>query len=268
MLAGLRPPAAAGSFYPREPAVLAGTVDRLLDATATDFAERPSAVIVPHAGYAYSGPVAAVAYAGLRRWASAIARVALLGPAHFALLEGCATTSATSWRTPLGEVRVDERLRQVALDTGLVAVGDAAHAGEHALEVQLPFLQRLLGDAMRFVPIAVGEASAAEVASVIEAVERAADLVVVSTDLSHYEDAETARRHDDRTIAAVVAGDPDAIGSRDACGRFALGGAVAFARRNDLDVRLLTAATSGDARGDTDRVVGYASFAIGPPAGG
>jgi MEMO1 family protein len=263
MLPGLRPPAAAGSFYPETREALARTVDRLLEVEGPGLAERPAAVIVPHAGYAYSGRVAAIAYAAVRAWASGTAAVAIFGPAHFALLEGCATTSATAWRTPLGDVGVDERLRDVALATGLVAVADAAHAGEHSLEVQLPFLQRLVGDRVRFLPVAVGDARAADVASVIQEMEPVADLVVVSTDLSHYEDVATARRQDDRTIAGIVARDPDAIASRDACGRYALRGALAFARRNDREIRLLAAATSADAGGEPDRVVGYASFAIG-----
>jgi MEMO1 family protein len=262
MLADVRPPAAAGSFYPADRAELARSVDRLLVASDADGGPRPAGLIVPHAGYRYSGKVAAAAYGRVRARASEIRRVMILGPAHFAVLDACATTSGAAWRTPLGDVLVDDELRETALATGLVQVDDRAHADEHAVEVQLPFLQPILGERMRFLPLAVGDVPPADVAAILGTLEPAADLFVVSTDLSHYEDAEAARRHDDRTIAGILARDPDAIGPYDACGRSALRGALSFARVRGFDMRLLSTATSADAGADPNRVVGYASFAI------
>jgi AmmeMemoRadiSam system protein B len=256
---GVRSPAAAGSFYPRDARELADTVDRLLAAATASTRRRPWGLIAPHAGYAYSGPVAASAYATLRPWTERISRVALLGPAHVVPIRGAALTSARAWRTPLGDVPVDDDLRDAARAAGCL-VDDRAHAFEHALEVQLPFLQRLLGARLRVVPIAVGWGDAVPA---LEAVASLADLVVVSTDLSHYHDAETARRIDRRTAEAVTSRDPDGVGPEDACGRAALRAALALARRDGRPIELLDLRTSAETAGDPDRVVGYGAFAIG-----
>jgi AmmeMemoRadiSam system protein B len=241
-------------------------VDRLIAAATSRGGPRPWGLVVPHAGYRYSGPVAATAYAALRPWAGEIERVALLGPAHFAPLRGCAVSSARAWRTPLGDVPVDDRLRTRALGSGAV-VDDLAHAPEHALEVQLPFLQCMLGDRLRILPVAVGidDATAGAVVGLVGSL---ADLVVVSTDLSHYHDAGTARALDRRTADAVVAADPDGIGPEDACGRHALRAVIAHARATGMRVELLDLRTSADTSGDAERVVGYGAFAISTRRGG
>ena len=259
---GIRRPVVAGMFYPSDGDALADVVDRLLAAAGTRVGRRPWGLIVPHAGYAYSGPVAASAYATLRPWAEEVSRVAMFGPAHFAPLRGCAVSSAAAWRTPLGDVEVDREMREAALEGGCV-VDDDAHAPEHALEVQLPFLQRLLGPGLRFLPVAAS-AGLEKVGSAIAAVEPLADLVVVSTDLSHYHDAETARAIDRRTADAVLARDAGAVGLEDACGCHALRGALAYAKARARPIELLDLRNSADTGGDPDRVVGYASFAIGP----
>lgn len=254
-----RPPAVAGAFYPADPGELAADVDRLLaEARPVEPGGDPLALVVPHAGYVYSGPVAATAYALLRE--RAIARVALLGPAHFVPLAGAAVTAAERWRTPLGDVSIDHALRETAVAIGAV-VDERVHEPEHAIEVQLPFLQRGLGAGFQVLPIAVGVAEATWVADLIAALLPHA-LVVVSTDLSHYLDHATARRLDRRTADAVVAREPDRIGRDDACGSFALRGLVELARRDDLAVRLLDLRTSADTAGDPGRVVGYGAFAI------
>lgn len=258
----VRRPAAVGTFYPRTDRELAAEVDRLLA-----LAERPSwgsdvpsIIAVPHAGYVYSGPVAASAYAGLRD--TEPGAVALLGPAHFFPLRGFAVPSAVAWETPLGAAEIDPALRDVAVHA-CALVDDLPHHPEHSIEVQIPFLQRLFGGQVRVLPVAVGLSEPGEVADLIAALLGAAALVVVSTDLSHYHDLETARRLDRRTADAVLARRPDAIGPEDACGVFALRGAVELARREDLTVELLDLRTSGDTAGDPSRVVGYGAFAIG-----
>ncbi len=250
-----RPAAAAGSFYPHDPAALADTVDALLAAVPDTGHARPKAVIVPHAGYVYSGPVAASAYALVRR--DPRRRVMLLGPSHFTGLAGLAGSSATRWRTPLGEVAVEPPPEHVAVD-------DAAHAREHALEVQLPFLQRVLGTELRILPLAVGAGAPDTAADVLDALWRDPDvLVVCSTDLSHYHDHETARRLDRRTAQAIVARDVDAVGPYDACGCDGVRALLALARRHNDDVTLLDLRTSGDTAGERARVVGYGAFSVG-----
>ncbi len=253
-----RPPAVAGAFYPADPEELTADVDRLLaDARPAEATGDPLALVVPHAGYVYSGPVAATAYALLRH--RAIERVVLLGPAHFVPLAGAAVTAADGWRTPLGVVSIDPGLRETAVAAGAV-VDDRAHDPEHAVEVQLPFLQRVLGG-FRALPVAVGVAEPEAVADLIAALVPDA-LVVVSTDLSHYLDDATAKALDRRTADAVLAREPERIGRDDACGSFALRGVVELARRDDLRVRLLDLRTSADTAGDPWRVVGYGSFAV------
>lgn len=254
----VRAPAAAGSFYPEEPDALAETVDRLLAAArprATEAGLR--ALVVPHAGYIYSGAVAASAFACLPP--AAAPRVALLGPSHFVPLHGLAVSSADAWRTPLGDVPVDDSLRAVALSAGARA-NDAPHELDHALEVEIPFLQRRLGAGLRIVPVAVG-AGTDEAAKLVAALAEAA-LVLVSSDLSHYLDDLHARERDRRTAEAVLALDDAALGDGDACGAHALRGLLAHARRSGWKAALLEHRTSADAGGDRRRVVGYAAFAF------
>jgi AmmeMemoRadiSam system protein B len=261
-----RAPVAAGTFYPRSARRLAGEVDRLLEAAEPWSGARPWGIVVPHAGYRYSGPVAASGYATARPWAEAISRAVVLGPAHFVPLDGCAVPALDYWRTPLGDVPVDPELRELAAASGC-AIDDGPHIPEHAIEVQLPFLQRLVGPTVRLLPIAVGRVTPGEVAGVLGAISRQADLVVVSTDLSHYEDLASARTHDRRTVEVVLALDEDAIGPWDACGEYALRGAIAFARAATMEIRLLDLRTSADTGSEPERVVGYGAFAIVPAAG-
>ncbi len=249
---------AAGSFYPAAPATLAATVDELLADASSGGGPTPKALVVPHAGYVYSGPVAATAYALVRR---DVRSVALVGPAHFVALRGSAVPAADLWATPLGDVAIDPDLRDITIEGG-TQLDDRPHEPEHALEVQLPFLQRILGPGFAVVPVAVGIATPTQVADLLERLWEAADLIVVSTDLSHYLDRATAERMDRATADAVVARDPDAIGDRAACGIYALRGLAELARRRELEVRSLDLRTSADTGGGPERVVGYGAFAL------
>jgi len=256
----IRRPAAAGTFYPADAAELSRTVDALLDGASAGADEpRPAALVVPHAGYVYSGRVAAEGYARTR--SSEVRRVVVLGPAHFVPLRGMAVPEASAWRTPLGTVEVDPALRQAAVEAG-TAVDDGPHAPEHAIEVQLPFLLRSLGPAWTFLPVAVGLAPAGSVADLLERLRDQVDLVVVSTDLSHYLDEASARLIDHRTAQAVLRLDLEDIGEHAACGRHALRGLLAFAARCGLVPSLLRLSTSADASDDTSSVVGYGAFAF------
>ena len=276
----MRPPAVAGTFYPDDPATLAAHIDGLL--AAADAQRHPDhpgrapeparlrGVIVPHAGTVYSGPVAAHAYAHLRAaWRAGRTRagtVVLVGPAHRVPPRGVATTSADALATPLGNLPVDLAARDRLLRAGLVVIDDVAHAPEHSLEVQLPFLARALG-AVPVLPLLVGDGPLAAVVDVLEAVwdPEGDAFLVCSTDLSHHEDLASARRHDARTAARIVAADPLGIGPADACGVHPLGGVLATVRRRAWAVRLLDLRTSGDTAGPADRVVGYGAFAILEP---
>ena len=254
-----RRPAVAGLFYPAGAGELARVVDALLEAARRPEVLGLRGLVAPHAGYAYSGPVAASAFALLP---SAV-RVVLLGPSHFLPLDGMAVSGADVWETPLGEVPVADDLRRAALDAGGF-VNDLPHEREHALEVELPFLQRACRDCVEILPVAVGQTTPGQVAALIAALD---ELIVVSTDLSHYHDHETARHLDRETADAVVRRDPEAIGTDRACGVHALRGLVEHARLTDLRVDLLDLRTSADTAGDPERVVGYGAFALTSPDG-
>jgi AmmeMemoRadiSam system protein B len=258
-----RRPAVAGLFYPASRVELARTVDRLLVPRPEP---RLRGLVAPHAGYAYSAAVAASAFSLV----PASARVALLAPSHFVPLESLAVSSADAWETPLGTVAVAHDLRAAAVAAGAV-VDDAPHTRDHAIEVELPFLQRACTERLEILPVAVGLASAVRVADVIEAVAARGALVVVSTDLSHYRDEATARRLDAVTAGAVLDREPAGLVDACACGVHALRGLVEHARRRDLQFELLGLSTSADTTGDRASVVGYGAFALvagkGRPSG-
>jgi hypothetical protein len=257
----VKPPAVAGLFYPGDPATLQDTVDTYLREASGPTAARPHALIVPHAGYIYSGPIAASAYATLQPWAADLARVLVLAPSHRVAFRGIATSSADHFATPLGEVPVD-REAVVALER-LPSVGrlDAAFEQEHALEVQLPFLQAVLGDFL-LVPLIVGDAHDAEVDAVIEAMTREDTLVVVSSDLSHYHDYATSRSLDATTTRHIEALEGEQIGPHDACGAHPIRGLLETARHHRWRVETLDLRNSGDTAGDRSRVVGYGAYAF------
>jgi MEMO1 family protein len=257
----VRPAAVAGLFYPADADALAATVDALVadaDARVPAAARAAKAIVVPHAGYVYSGPIAASAYAAIAYRHDTIRRVVLLGPAHRVALDGLALPSVDAFRTPLGDVPIERPQQQLPC----VVVDDRPHVDEHSLEVQLPFLQRVLGSFV-LVPFVVGRVDAANVAAVVAACWGGDEtLIVVSTDLSHYEEHASAARHDRATADAVVACALDAIGPYDACGAYPLRGLLYTARTRALQPLMLDLRNSGDTAGPRDRVVGYGAFAV------
>lgn len=262
MSLAVRPPAVAGVFYPDDAAALAAEVDAYLDA-ATDHGLRPRAVIAPHAGYRYSAAVAASAFAGLRALRGSVRRVLLLGPAHRVAVEGVAVPSVDAFATPLGLVRVDAAVRASLATLPQVVVDDGPHAPEHSLEVHLPFLTRILGPDIEVLPVAVGNASADEVADVIERCWVGDDtLVVVSSDLSHYLAYDEARALDERTTVAIEHLRPEDLRRESACGVRPVMGLLLAARRRGMGVVTLDVRNSGDTQGGRDRVVGYGSWAV------
>jgi AmmeMemoRadiSam system protein B/AmmeMemoRadiSam system protein A len=225
----------------------------------------PKLLIVPHAGYMYSGPVAGHAYARLVPWAARIRRVVLLGPAHRVALRGLAVPTVDAFETPLGRVRIDGAARDALADLAQVVHDDRAHAREHSIEVQLPFLQAVIGDAFELLPLAVGDASTDEVAEVIERLWGGDEtLIVVSTDLSHYLPYDDACLTDRTTVARITSLATD-VDPYEACGAYALNGALAVAGRHGLRAQLLDLRNSGDTAGDRRRVVGYAALALTAP---
>jgi AmmeMemoRadiSam system protein B len=267
----VRPSAVAGRFYPADPEELRDLVDRLLgEVCGQPQPVLPAAVVAPHAGYQYSGAVAATAYAQVTVAPDTVTRVVLLGPAHFRSLDGMAVPAVGAFATPLGIVGVDDDARTAATALPGVAVDDHPHDGEHSLETQLPFLQRVLGPGVAVLPVLVGPTQPESVAAVLTAL-LAVDgaLAVVSTDLSHYLDEPSAHERDRRTADAVLARDAGALRRDDACGYHPLRGLLHYAAERCLTVDLLRLATSADSGAGRARVVGYGAFvlheaAVGP----
>lgn len=261
----LRPPAVAGMFYPLDPWDLEREVRGYLESARDQAGEGTiKALIVPHAGYVYSGPIAASAYAALTPLARNIQRVVLLGPTHRTAIRGLALAAAQAYATPLGTIPVDNSARGSLADLAQVAVSDTPHALEHSLEVQLPFLQLVLGK-FSLVPLAVGSASPVEVAQVLERLWGGAEtLIVISSDLSHYLPYGEARTRDQATCQRILEGQAD-IRHDQACGATPINGLLLAARKRHLFPRLLDLRNSGDTAGDKSRVVGYGAFAFEVP---
>ncbi len=255
----------AGSFYPGEQNALRRTVQELLDEARASFApsaDRPKALIVPHAGYVYSGPVAARGFVRAEPNAEAIERVVLLGPSHHVAFDGLAVPTSDAFESPLGRVRIDETLRRRALELDFVHALDAPHRAEHALEVQLPFLQAILGS-FSVLPIVVGFATASEVRILLDALWGGDEtLIVVSSDLSHYHDYATAKRIDAATATAIERLHPSHIGPDQACGRIGVQGLLEAAKEHGLAPSRLDLRNSGDTAGGRREVVGYGAWAL------
>ncbi len=262
----IRPAAVAGLFYPDNPIELKRTVaDLLAHAGAEAARPAPKALIVPHAGYIYSGAVAASAYSALADLRGRIHRVVLLGPTHRVPLRGLALPEAERFATPLGEVPLDYAGMQALAGLPQVVRSAAAHQMEHSLEVQLPFLQQVLGD-FQLLPLAVGDASAAEVAEVLEQVWGGDEtLIVISSDLSHFLPDALARQVDGETVKAILALNPH-LNHEQACGATPVNGLLLAAKRHGLHPVALDVRNSSDTAGDPERVVGYAAFAFQPEA--
>jgi MEMO1 family protein len=266
--ARVRPPAVAGEFYAGSLQELESEVVGLLTAAPAYAGGRAKALIAPHAGYAYSGKVAAAAFAALREIAETITRVVVIGPAHFVALRGIAVPTVEAFETPLGRIVLDRDALAALADLPYVVEADGPHAPEHAVEVELPFLQTLLGP-FALLPLVVGGASPREVADVLRRLWGGPEtLLVISSDLSHYHDYRTARQLDAATAAAIERGDWEQLRSGSACGRLPIAGLLHEAVRRGLTVQRRALCNSGDTAGDHDQVVGYGAWAFAEPASG
>ncbi len=256
----VRQPAVAGMFYPADPRQLAHDVQQMLS-EAQPHELVPKALIVPHAGYIYSGAIAATAYATLRPIDARIRRVVLLGPTHRVAVRGLALPGADAFDTPLGRIALNAEAARAISDLPQVLVSSHAHALEHSLEVQLPFLQSVLGD-FTLLPLAVGMTTPEEVAEVLERLWGGEEtLIVISSDLSHFLPYASARRVDEETVQTILKLGPT-IDHEQACGGTPVNGLIVAARHHGLTPHLLDLRNSGDTAGSQDRVVGYASIAF------
>jgi hypothetical protein len=261
-----RTAAVAGYFYPADPGDLAaavkGYIENAVDPPAELRGRCPKALIGPHAGYAYSGPVAGSAYALVLPFAGALRRIVLLGPAHRVRFRGLAASTAETFATPLGEMQVDSQAIAAASELPGVTFNDHAHAQEHSLEAHLPFLQIVCPQAL-LIPFAVCSASAEQVADVLDLLWGGPEtLIVVSSDLSHYYDYATARRLDSETSAAIVRMKPEELGPDSACGRDGICGLLQASVAHGLTAWAVDLCSSGDTAGDRDKVVGYGAYAF------
>ena len=261
-MANMRNPAVAGLFYPDDPRELRTMLADYL-AAASAVGGVPKAIIVPHAGYIYSGPIAASAYARLKPARGTITRVLLLGPAHRVGFRGLALPSADYFVTPLGRIAVDREAVAKISALPQVHVKDVAHAQEHSLEVHLPFLQEVLGE-FQLVPLVVGDAEAEEVGEVLDILWGGPEtLIVISSDLSHYYDYRTAQRLDRATSEAIEQLRSEDIDYDSACGRNPVNGLLHVARKLGLKAETIDLRNSGDTAGSRDRVVGYGAYVVG-----
>ncbi len=259
----IQKPTVAGIFYPDDPEKLRLQVQTFLSSAHSGLVNStPKALIAPHAGYIYSGPVAASAYAQLNTVAHRLQRVVILAPSHHLGFRGIAYSSADAFQTPLGELEVDKAALELLGGLPYVHALDAAFEQEHSLEVHLPFLQETL-NTFRIVPLVVGDADPAEVAEVIEKLWGGEEtLIVISSDLSHYHDYETARSMDTRTSEAIENLQPDDISVQQACGRIPVSGLLMAARHHNLSVMTVDLRNSGDTAGPKDQVVGYGAYVL------
>ncbi|HLY87527.1 MAG TPA: AmmeMemoRadiSam system protein B [Acetobacteraceae bacterium] len=264
MMNAIRQPAVAGTFYPAQRDVLERQLTQFLSEAANDApaAASPKAIIGPHAGYIYSGSVAARAYARLAGARGRIKRVVLIGPSHYIAFRGIAVDASEAWAMPSGTVTIDREAFDLLRAMPMVGVLDAAHEREHALEVHVPFLQQVLGD-FRLVPIVTGDAPPEAVAAVIEALWGGPEtLIVISTDLSHYLDYAACQQIDQATADAIERFDPDVLTPTHACGSLATKGLLRAAKARGMAIERLDLRNSGDTAGPRDRVVGYGAWAL------
>lgn len=256
----IRPAAVAGLFYPASNDELVQLVNNELSQATLKSQHKPIAIIVPHAGYIYSGPIAASVFKYLQNFRSIIKRVLLIGPSHRVNFQGLALSNADFFQTPLGKVRLDKNCQEKLLNIPDIQLLDQAHENEHSLEVQLPFLQQVLNN-FSLIPIVAGHASAELVEQAIDSIwDGEETLIVVSSDLSHYHDYITAQELDNSTSKAIIGLDHTEIASENACGYVGVNGLLLFAKNHHLKASIIDVRNSGDTAGDKKSVVGYGGY--------
>lgn len=248
----------AGTFYPDSPSVLRKTIEKLLQQSKKHELSFPKAIISPHAGYIYSGPIAATVYSTLMQ-PNEVTKVVLFGPAHRYPLIGVSGTEARFFHTPLGKIQVNTEIMEELINSQLISCIDQSFVNEHCLEVQLPFLQVILND-FEIIPLLVGNCDYKVVSEIIEKLEDDNTLFVISSDLSHYHNYDAAKQFDKRTTEVIKKLSPNEIDFDDACGRVPIQGLLNFVKKNGYSVKVLDVRNSGDTAGDKEKVVGYGAF--------
>ncbi len=257
----VRPPAVANAFYPGNSSILRAQIQEFLELVPLSSDGVPKAIIAPHAGYVYSGPVAGFAYKPILSAREQITRVVLLGPAHRVYVSGLAASSASYFATPLGNIPIDQQsIENILQQFDYVQTMDNAHAAEHSLEVHLPFLQEVLAE-FTLIPLVVGDATGSQVGAVLDALWGDKEtLIVISSDLSHFHDYATANRLDLQTAEIIEQFDGDRLDYDSACGRNPIKGLLSIAPKHKLEIQRADLRNSGDTAGSKDRVVGYGSW--------
>lgn len=256
----IRQPAVAGFFYPANPADLSSVIGKMLEDAPITESQAPKALIAPHAGYIYSGPIAATIYKTLLPHKDRISRVILLGPAHRVGFRGMALTNFEKFATPLGLIPIDREAISTVLGLPAVNIYEHAYDMEHSLEVHLPFLQTVLSN-FNLIPCVVGDADPNDIAKLLISLWGGPEtLIVISSDLSHYYDYETAKKLDNQTTNSIIKLDPNGIRDNQACGRLPVKGLLLAAAQMQLKAKILDLRNSGDTAGDKKRVVGYGAY--------
>ena len=258
----VRNTAVAGTFYPKEPNELQANLNALLQSART-VKPYPKAIIVPHAGYIYSGPIAANAYSSFYKQKPMINRIVLMGPAHRVAFRGIAASSADYFASPIGNIAVDHNTLRPIIEKGFVQYFDLAHEQEHCLEVQLPFLQAIFNQNFEIIPLLAGDTDPSHVAKVLRLLWGGNEtLIVISSDLSHYHDYESAKVIDQRTSKSIEELHGEQLDYDSACGRLPIQGLLEVAKELKMQCKTLDLRNSGDTSGPHDRVVGYGAFSF------
>jgi MEMO1 family protein len=263
MRKSIRPAHVSGMFYPGDPHELRDQITGFLHEKPSDTTKIPKAIIVPHAGTVYSGPIAATAYRLLIQYRHVIRKVILLGPAHRVYLHGLALPSVDQFQTPLGNINLDTKtIQKLVHDFPQITFSDAAHAEEHSLEVQLPFLQEVLAS-FRLIPFVVGDATQQDVADVIEHLWGGDEcLIIISTDLSHFHHYEEALKLDQASAELIESFQGELLGDKSACGRIPMRGLLHLAQQKGMSIKRFDLRNSGDTSGRKDQVVGYGAWGL------
>ncbi|MCS7204293.1 MAG: AmmeMemoRadiSam system protein B [Leptospiraceae bacterium] len=256
----IRPTAVAGMFYPSHPQKLSQLIKKFIDEAKIEIKQKPKAIISPHAGYVYSGPIAGYSYKILLPYKREYKTIILLGPSHFEYIPGIAYHSSDYFETPLGIIPIDKSAIQKIQDFSFVFENDKAHRREHSIEVQLPFLQYIFGNEIMIIPLAIGKVDPEDVVKVLQTLYTDQTLIVVSSDLSHYLDYSTAKAIDEKTALAIENQNPYDIHQEQACGRIGIQALLIFAKQKQWSTIRLDLRNSGDTAGDRKRVVGYGSW--------
>lgn len=254
----VRKPNVAGQFYPEKANTLKEMIHSFLIDTHVQVEEQPKAIIAPHAGYLYSGPIAATIYAVLSKYKDTVKKVILIGPSHRIYFKGIAATMVDYFETPLGSVPVANE--RDFLSSPVIHINEAAFGMEHSLEVQLPFLQIVLNH-FELTPLIVGDVEFSKVADVMASLWGGKEtLIIVSSDLSHYKDYQAAQKLDACTSRAILNLAPQELHFEQACGLIPIQGLLHVAKQNNMQARALDVRNSGDIVGSKDRVVGYGAY--------